>query len=62
MHSLGQHLLHAFSVPGTVLGTGVTVVEGKTPKDPLPHGAHILLGETDHMQEYKENILDGDKY
>ena len=53
MHSLGQHLLHAFSVPGTVLGTGVTVMEGKTPKDPLPRGAYVLLGETDHMQEYK---------
>ena len=45
----------------SVLGTGVLVMEA-TRKDPLLSEAYILLEETDHRQEFKVNVLGGDKY
>ena len=62
MHSLDQHILSSFFVSDTVLGTGVLVMVGGTRKDSLPPEAYILLEETDHMQEFKLNILGSDKY
>ena len=61
MHSLDQHILSPFFVRDSVLGTGVLVMEA-TRKDPLLSEAYILLEETDHRQEFKVNVLGGDKY
>ena len=62
MYSLDQHILSPFFVPDTVIGTGVLVMVVGNPEWSLLPEAYILLEETDHMPEFKLNILGDDKY